>query len=157
MTPLSTLDLFSGIDQKQPKMRACRHCAQSFAVLGRPDANRQHCSPACSVESARASRRKFYAANPGKFAEYHQNRREKVGPDGNLKRFYARYPHAPRACQSCGETRVLDVAHKPGHERRGAWRSAKNTTLDKVWILCPTCHALLDRMGYSPDEMGLSP
>jgi len=24
-----------------------------------------------------------------------------------------------------------------------------------VWVLCPTCHALLDRMHYPPEELGL--
>lgn len=140
----------------ESKMRNCRVCEKPFPVVKqRDDANRQHCSRECAVESARASRRRFYQNKPEKYVEYHRKSRERLGPDGNLKRFYARYPDAPRACQSCGEKRVLDVAHKPGHERNGAWRSAKNTTLDKVWILCPTCHALIDRMGYVPSELGL--
>jgi len=25
----------------------------------------------------------------------------------------------------------------------------------KVWILCPTCHALLDRKGHTPKQLGL--
>lgn len=156
MSQPSVLDLFSG-DKQPTRMRTCRQCEKPFGVFGRADANRQHCSPACSIESARASRRKFYQANPSKLGEYRSASRKRIGPDGNLKRFYRRYPDAPRACQSCGERRVLDVAHKPGHERRGAWRSNKNTTIDKVWILCPTCHALLDRMGYAPHELGLQP
>jgi len=79
-----------------------------------------------------------------------------VGPDGNQKRFYARFPDAPRSCQGCGETRVLDIAHKPEHRRNGAHRSISNTNLEHVWILCPTCHALLDRMHYPPIDLGLS-
>jgi hypothetical protein len=139
-----------------PKMRSCRICEKPFPVIRqRADANRQHCSHECAVESARASRRKFYKEKPHKAVEYHRRSRERLGPDGNLRRFYARYPDAPRSCQSCGESRVLDVAHKPGHERNGAWRSKSNTMIEKVWILCPTCHALLDRMGYSPAELGL--
>ena len=138
------------------KTRNCRSCGTPFSVaIQRADANRQHCSRECAVKSARESRRRFYERKPEKYREYHVKSRDRLGPDGNLKRFYARYPNAPRACQSCGERRVLDVAHKPGHERNGAWRSKENTTLEKVWILCPTCHALLDRMGYSPSEMGL--
>ena len=137
-------------------MRNCRQCGTPFPVVSRADANRQHCSRGCSAKSARRSRTKFWQRQkPTKAKEYYQKSRAKLGPDGNLKRFYARYPQAPRACQSCGETRVLDVAHKPGHERKGQWRNVGNTTLDKVWILCPTCHALLDRMGYSPSELGL--
>ena len=51
---------------------------------------------------------------------------------------------------------ALDVAHKPGHERVGAWRSAANCVWPTmVWVLCPTCHALLDRMHYPPEDLGL--
>jgi hypothetical protein len=50
---------------------------------------------------------------------------------------------------------VLDIAHRPEHARRGAWSNAANTTPEKVWILCPTCHALLDRLGYSAEQLGL--
>lgn len=135
--------------------RHCRQCGTGFDLQSRADANRWHCSPECSVQSARDSRSKFYARNPGKMTEYRATSREKRGPDSNLKRFYARHPDAPRACQSCGEARVLDVAHRPEHRRNGAWRSKANTTLEKVWILCPTCHALLDRMHYPPADLGL--
>lgn len=63
----------------------------------------------------------------------------------------------PRACEACGETRVLDVAHKPGHERIG--RGRRNDLIlwpQQVWVLCPTCHALVDRMHYPPKELGLN-
>jgi 5-methylcytosine-specific restriction endonuclease McrA len=63
---------------------------------------------------------------------------------------------APKQCQSCGEDRVLDIAHKPDHKRNGSWRSKKNTSMEKVWILCPTCHALIDRNNYDPFSLGLS-
>jgi hypothetical protein len=26
---------------------------------------------------------------------------------------------------------------------------------DKIWILCPTCHALLDRKHYTPEQLNL--
>lgn len=141
------------------KGRYCKQCGTHFFPPLAGGQNRHHCSDECSKKSARESRSKFWEKfgekKKQKMAEYHLKSRKKLGPDGNLKRFYARHPEAPRACQSCGETRVLDVAHKPGHERNGSWRSKKNTTLDKVWILCPTCHALLDRMHYDPKELGL--
>lgn len=135
--------------------RHCRQCGAHFEIASRGDANRWHCSPECSVQSARDSRSKFYERNPDRKAIYYARAAAKRGPDGNLIRFYQRHPDAPRACQSCGEKRVLDVAHKPEHRRYGAWRSKANTTLDKVWILCPTCHALLDRMHYPPSDLGL--
>jgi len=87
---------------------------------------------------------------------YRQNWQAKVGTDSNMLRFRLRFPDAPTSCQSCGETRVLDIAHKPEFRRNGHWRSKENTTWpDKVWILCPTCHALLDRKGYEPSSLGL--
>jgi hypothetical protein len=122
--------------------------------------NKQHCSSECAKKSARESRSKFWEKlgdkKPVKMKEYYDKSRKKLGTDGNLKRFYARFPDAPKVCQACGEGRVLDIAHKPGHERNGSWRSKHNTHLDKVWILCPTCHALIDRKGYDPALLGLS-
>jgi hypothetical protein len=139
--------------------RFCKQCGSKFFPAYMTGNNKQHCSSECAVKSARESRSKFWGKQPDakkKMAEYYQRSRERIGPDGNLKRFYSRHPDAPHACQSCGETRVLDVAHRPGFERNGAWRSKDNTTLEKVWVLCPTCHALLDRMHYPPEELGLS-
>jgi len=117
--------------------------------------NKQHCSDDCAKKSARESRSKFYERNPQKSFEYYARTKQKHGTDANMKRFLARFPNAPRICQSCGESRVLDIAHKPQFRRNGSWRSSKNTTLDKIWILCPTCHALLDRKGYNPADLGL--
>jgi hypothetical protein len=137
--------------------RFCRQCGTQF-YPARNQQNKQHCSDICAKISARDSRSKFWGKqkNPAeKLAAYHKKSRARIGPDGNQKRFYRRHPEAPHACEACGEARVLDIAHKPGHERNGSWRSAKNTTPDKVWILCPTCHALLDRMNYTPTELGL--
>ena len=141
-----------------PRTRFCRICGTPFTMtgIGKGQNNQWYCSDPCRKEAARQARCKFYKKNPHKLNEYHQRAREKSGPDGNLKRFYRRFPNAPRACESCGEARVLDVAHKPGHQRAGAWRSVANVAWpDKVWVLCPTCHALLDRMNYAPSDLGL--
>lgn len=74
-----------------------------------------------------------------------------------MLRLRKRCPDTPSACESCGEDRVLEIAHKPEHARNGMHRSNKNTIWpDTVWILCPTCHALIDRKGYDPTSMGLS-
>jgi hypothetical protein len=139
--------------------RFCRQCGKKFYPV-KGENNKQHCSPECAAKSARESRSKFWEKygdkKHEKMVEYHATSRTKKGPDSNLKRFYARFPDAPRACQACGETRVLEIAHKPEFARNGAWRSKENTTLDKVWILCPTCHKLIDRMGYDPKSLGLS-
>lgn len=137
--------------------RHCRQCGTHFHPdTGKGGNNRWHCSEACASKSARESRCKFYAKNPSKMAEYRATTRAKIGPDGNQKRFFARHPDAPRACQACGESRVLDIAHRPEFRRNGAWRSRGNTSLERVWILCPTCHALLDRMHYPPSDLGLA-
>ena len=135
--------------------RYCRQCGQKFFPSYETGANQQHCSVECSRKSARESRSKFYQKNPQKYLLYYRKTKNKIGPDGNLKRFRRRYPTVPMVCQSCGETRVVDIAHKPQFRRNGSWRSVKNTTPDKIWILCPTCHALMDRMHYSPNELGL--
>jgi hypothetical protein len=146
------------IDVKGRKLdqgRFCRQCGKKFFPSYVTGANQQHCSPDCSKKSARESRSKFYQRNPDKSGKYYQKSRNKIGPDGNLKRFRRRFPNVPMICKSCGEVRVLDICHKPKFKRNGSWRSVKNTTPDKVWILCPTCHALLDRMHYDPAELGL--
>lgn len=135
--------------------RFCWQCGKTFPVTSQGDRNRWHCSSECATRSAKESRSKFYYSNPTKDAEYRARSKERRGPDGNLPRLYRRYPDAPRACQACGENRVLDMAHKPEFRRMGAWRTRENSSLDKIWALCPTCHALLDRMNYSPEELGL--
>jgi hypothetical protein len=143
---------------KAIKGKHCKQCGKFFELVLENGNSRQHCSPECSRKSAMQSRTKFWHNLPDKKVKYQQYSKaykEKVGPDGNLKRLYSRYPDLPKACQSCGENRVLDIAHKPGHERNGAWRSLKNCSPEKIWILCPTCHSLLDRMHYKPSELGL--
>lgn len=140
--------------RKVDKTRFCRQCGKSFQA-SRKQANRQHCSRECAVLSARESRCNFYKKNPHKVKEYNKNWHSKVGTDSNLLRFYLRYPDAPKKCESCGENRVLEIAHKPQFRRNGEWRSKSNTTIEKVWILCPTCHRLLDRKGYTPEQLGL--
>jgi len=139
--------------------RFCKQCGVKFYPV-QGENNKQHCSDECSKKSARESRTVFWKkqANPHhKMKEYHRKSRERLGPDSNLKRFYRNNPDAPHECESCGEHRVLDIAHKPGFERNGSWRSVGNTLWPKkTWVLCPTCHALLDRMNYAPQELGLT-
>ncbi len=141
--------------------RFCRICGkQFFPKRGAAANNRWHCSDDCSRKSARNSRSKFWKSrrDPRKTrARYYRASRKKLGPDTSLKRFYRNNPRAPKKCEACGESRILDVAHRPEHARRGAWRSSANRVWpEKVWVLCPTCHGLLDRMHYSPKDLGLS-
>jgi len=72
-----------------------------------------------------------------------------------LERLWRKYPDLPRRCEACGEARVLDVAHRPGHERNGAWRTMEVMEPHMIWVLCPTCHALLDRLGFTAEQLGI--
>lgn len=134
----------------------CRMCGTRFEI-GPGQYNKWICSDECRKASQAQSIRTFHQRRPQQEAIYRARTKAKRLPDSNLLRFRRTNPDAPTACQSCGETRVLDVAHKPGSERRGAWRSASNCRWpEMVWVLCPTCHTLLDRMNYDPAELGLS-
>ena len=140
------------------KQRHCKQCGTKF----QPEKgcfNKFHCSNDCSKKSAKQSRASFLKKNLEKNPNYHIDKSKKSivknGRSTHLSMLYKRYPDLPKSCQSCGEKRVLDVAHKPEHARNGAWRSFNNTTPEKIWILCPTCHALIDRNGYDPKTLGL--
>jgi ribosomal protein L34E len=118
--------------------------------------NKWLCSRTCRKASQALSVRTFHKRRPQQEAIYRARTKAKKLPDGNLVRFYRTNPKAPKACESCGEERVLDVAHRPDARRLGQWRSSRNCKWPAmVWVLCPTCHALLDRMHYPPEELGL--
>jgi len=133
----------------------CRHCGKVFPI--RPDQGQKWtCSDKCRRARIAQITREWHKRNPNREALYRQRTKAKQLPGGNLTRFRRHNPNAPLACESCGENRVLDVAHKPGHYRNGAWRNSKNCMWpEMVWVLCPTCHALIDRMHYPPEELGL--
>lgn len=134
----------------------CRQCGKNFPRTKGQNA-KSICSKKCRMARLAESVRNFHLRRPQMQAIYRQRSREKVTPDGNIVRFYKWNPHAPRRCEACGEDRVLEIAHKPGHERCGEHRSKKSCEWpQKVWVLCPTCHRLLDRMNYSPAELSLS-
>ena len=133
----------------------CRICGARFEI-GPGEHNRWLCSDACRRASNAKSVREFHQRRPTMEPIYRARTRAKRLPEGNLIRFRRTNPNAPMSCEACGESRVLDVAHKPGHERIGQWRSATNCRWpEMVWVLCPTCHALLDRMNYQPEDIGL--
>ena len=147
-------------EEKGEVGKYCKQCGKYFSLKLELGNSRQHCSDKCAQISAKQSRTKFWKnlsaeEKKQKRNQYYEADKEKRGIDGNMKRVLDRHPELPRHCQSCGEKRVLDIAHKPGHKRNGSWRSLKNCTPEKIWILCPTCHALIDRMNYSPGELGL--
>lgn len=133
----------------------CRSCGKMFPI--RPDQNQKWtCSDECRRARVTLITRTWHERNPDRDELYRARSKAKQLPESNLIRFRRTNPNAPTACESCGETRVLDVAHKPGHERNGQWRNSRNCLWPQmVWVLCPTCHALLDRMRYPPSELGL--
>ena len=134
----------------------CRVCACEFPIKAGQH-NKWLCSQECVRSSNAASARNFHERRPQQEAIYRARTREKKLPDSTMHRFYRKYPNAPKACESCGEKRVLEIAHKPGHERLGERRNLRNQAWpEKVWVLCPTCHRLLDRMNYTPEELGLA-
>lgn len=142
-------------EQWETRHRYCRWCGQKFQRSGRESNNRRYCSTKCEAAGYKARQYEFHERNPGKRTEYNRRRVEKHGPDTLLTRLYRRYPDLPTACESCGEARVLDLAHKPDHARRGAHRTLRCYQRYMFWILCPTCHALVDRKVCRPDDLGL--
>ena len=134
----------------------CRHCGKHFPI-GPGQNNKWLCSDECRRASNAKSVREFHARRPLMESIYRARTKEKLPPDSQNRRFYSLNPNAPRCCEACGESRVTEIAHKPGHERLGQRRSAANMVWpEMVWVLCPTCHRLLDRMNYPPSELGLS-
>lgn len=133
----------------------CRECGAQIP-LAPGQGNKWICSDKCRRAATARSAREFHKRRPAQEAIYRARTKAKVPPDGALLRFYRWNPNAPRGCECCGEARVVEVAHKPEHARLGQRRSRANCQWpDMVWVLCPTCHRLLDRMNYSPAELGL--
>lgn len=130
----------------------CRWCGKRFEITP-PATNRRYCSEDCGREAARKIRREWMRRNPLKQKEYNGHRPFRDSVLGRLRR---RYPDIPTACESCGESRILEIAHKPQHKRNGAWKVVSNTKRHMIWILCPTCHKLLDRGICSTEELGLN-
>lgn len=150
---------------RRPKIFCSNICGAKYRWKNRPNKVTSHICRVCGkdfpMEECRRARvakitREWHLRNPERTAIYRQRTKAKQLPESNLVRFRRHNPTAPKACESCGEHRVLDVAHKPGHERNGQWRNSRNCKWpEMVWVLCPTCHALVDRMRYPPQELGL--
>ncbi len=133
----------------------CRNCGTLFPI-GKGQNNKWLCSKLCQKSSNAKSVREFHKRKPEMEKIYRERTREKQTPDSVLKRFYSWNPSAPTSCESCAEHRVLEIAHKPQYQRFGERRKKDNCRWPQmVWVLCPTCHELLDRMNYSPSELNL--
>ena len=144
-------------DGKSGEGHQCRECGALFPI-GPGQHNKWLCSDECRRKSAKRSIREFHGRRPQMERIYRARTKERFPIDRIALRFYRLYPDAPRACEACGESRVVEIAHKPNHARFGTRVSSKNLEWPKmVWVLCPTCHELIDRMHYDPAELGLIP
>jgi hypothetical protein len=133
----------------------CRQCGTLFPI-GPGQHNKWLCSDECRRASNAKSVRTFHDRRPMMEAIYRARTKDKLPPDTQNRRFYSLNPDAPRACEGCGEDRVIEIAHRPEHQRFGQRRSSANMRWPgMVWVLCPTCHRLLDRMHYPPKDLGL--
>ena len=133
--------------------RDCRICGKHFPIIP-PDSNRRYCSDECAAVAAKEQRRAFHRKNPEIQKVY--NSRRTFRDSGVVARVRRKHPELPSACQSCGETRVLELAHRPQHRRNGVWRKMENCKPHMIWVLCPTCHKLLDRGISTQVELGLN-
>jgi hypothetical protein len=132
--------------------RRCGECDSEFTIQY-PAMNRRYCSDECSTIAAKRSRRQFHKKKP--YIQKLYNSRRKYKDSGVVTRLFRRFPELPKACQSCGEARVVEIAHRPDFRRNGAFRKIENSQPHMIWILCPTCHKLLDRGISTPLELGL--
>jgi len=138
---------------EQSDGRDCGMCGKRFAIQP-PNSNQRYCSDPCATQAAKIHRRAFHRKNPGAQKVYNSRRPYKDG--GVVARMRRKHPDLPTACQSCGEDRVLEFAHKPGHERNGRWRMMSNCQPHMIWVLCPTCHKLLDKKIRTAADLGLA-
>jgi len=136
--------------------KVCDQCGRQFLPSGRNGRVAKVCSDECRKTKAKSVLARHRADHPEKWSEYYRRSIEKMGGDLPLKRLWRAFPDVPRKCEACGDDRVLDIAHKPHASRNGERRNRKNTNPDTVWVLCPTCHALMDRKKWSPSKLGVS-
>ena len=134
--------------------RECGLCGQHFSITW-PDSNRRYCSAGCAKKAIQIARRAFHKRNPRKQIEYNAKRPYK---DSKLERLCRKYPAIPKSCQSCGESRVVEIAHRPEFRHVGGviGSNIENRAPHMIWVLCPTCHKLLDKGICTPSELGLA-
>ena len=132
------------------KPRKCRNCRKLFFPQS---PNRRLCSFRCQVEGRRLNFEIFKKRHPGVQRLYNRQR----GRDTLIIRLRKKFPDLPTRCEAkgCGESRVLDLAHKPKFKRNGAHRLLARYKRHMFWILCPTCHRVVDRGIETPQQMGL--
>lgn len=142
----------------------CRWCTTEFTVPRGDTAlrGRRYCSPEHALLAARKSRvdsarrrangeKRRAGGRPRVLTDQERAQRKR---EGITARFFRTFPERPRVCEACGESRVVELAHKVA--RAGAWRTFANTGSDDVWVLCPTCHRVLDGGIQTAQELGIS-
>jgi hypothetical protein len=139
------------------RSQICKRCGAVFPLTKETGHNRKYCSDECSRKAMRQSIESFYAKNPGIMSRYNKRRYRKYGSDTLINRLRKKYPDLPTTCESieCHESRILEVAHKPSYKRNGTWRTITKCQRHMFWLLCPTCHRLIDRGYHSPSDLGL--
>jgi len=130
--------------------RACKKCGKDFVYENGSQAKR-YCSSECFKAAQKEKQRSCVQA----YVLEHGARYSNSGKDRTVFRFIRKNPDIPYACQSCGENRIVEISHKPSRRRGGRKLLRGNSDRNDVWLLCPTCHELIDRMGYDPKELGL--
>lgn len=138
--------------------RACKACGTEFLCTRETGPNKKYCSPKCSVSARRGDYRAFLATNPDSMRDYNRARTRKHGKDTLSNRLRKRYPDMPEVCEAggCNESRVVEIAHRPEFKRNGAWRTMDLYERHMFWVLCPTCHRVLDREIETPEQLGLT-
>lgn len=150
--------------RKDAIIRSCRWCSAEIKIppnSPREVRGRKYCSEEHArlgaVKARNDSKKRMANGLPkrkgGRDRTLSDTERDERKREGIADRFFRKNPDRPRICQSCGETRVVEIAHKV--PRRGAWQSLKNTKSADVWILCPTCHRCLDYGIQTSEELGL--
>lgn len=139
------------------KKRRCRFCGKWFSMSPKKGHNTQHCSLKCSLKSIQRSTNRFHKMNPMKMREYNRVRWKKYGNDTLIVRLRRKYPDLPNICEAkgCGEDRVLQASHKPRYKRNGKNRTMSLYKRHMFWMLCPTCHVLIDKKICTPSEFHL--
>lgn len=157
-------DCTTRVKDTTPRQLTCGWCTKPFtAARDMKERAKRHCSPDCSnaastkakVESAKRRRRGEPKRLPGRPVELTPEESATRKREGVVSRWFRRNPDRPRKCEACGETRVVELAHKK--PRNGAARLLSNTGPDDVWVLCPTCHRVLDYGIETAEELGLKP
>ena len=136
---------------------ACGICGKEFFRTKATGPNKKYCSVECTTHARKRDYERFKILTPRAMKGYNQNRYQRHGRDTLITRLYKHYPDLPKICEAkdCNEARVLEAAHRPEFKRNGAWRTMDKYERHMFWMLCPTCHRVLDFGIETPVQLGL--